>query len=48
MLYIKIEMLYIKITNVIYKFPIFAPPARPNPPMLYIKTRKFIYNHQKR
>ena len=48
MLYIKIEMLYIKITNVIYKFPIFAPPARPNLPMLYIKNGKFIYNHQKR
>ena len=48
MLYIKIEMLYIKNTNVIYKFPIFAPPARPNMSMLYIKTRKFIYNPQKR
>ena len=48
MLYIKIEMLYIKTTNVIYKFPIFAPPAWPNLPMLYIKTRKFIYNPQKR
>ena len=35
-------MLYIKIQNVIYKKPIFAPPARPKPPMLYIKIRKVI------
>ena len=33
-------MLYIKIPNVIYKNPIFAPPARQKPPMLYIKIEK--------
>ena len=40
-------MLCIKIQNVIYKNPIFAPPARPKPPMLYIKIRKVIYKFQK-
>ena len=40
-------MLYIKIQNVIYKKPIFAPPARPKSPMLYIKIRKVIYKFQK-
>ena len=40
-------MLYIKIPNVIYKFPIFAPPARPKSPMLYIKIKKVIYKFQK-
>ena len=29
-------MMYIKNGNVIYKKPIFAPPARPKPPMLYM------------
>ena len=37
-------MLYIKIQNVIYKNPIFAPPAGPKSPKLYIKTTKVIYN----
>ena len=37
-------MLYIKIQNVIYKFPIFAPPARPKPPMLYIKIKMLYIN----
>ena len=32
-------MLCIKIQNVIYKNPIFAPPARPKPPMLYMVRR---------
>ena len=40
-------MLYIKIQNVIYKNPIFAPPARLKSPMLYIKIRKVIYIFQK-
>ena len=41
-------MLYIKIQNVIYKNPIFAPPAGPKSPKLYIKTTKVIYKFQKR
>ena len=40
-------MLCIKIPNVIYKFPIFAPPARPKAPMLYIKIKKLYINFKK-
>ena len=50
MLYIKTQNViinYIKIQNVIYINPIFAPPARLKSPMLYIKIRKVIYKFQK-
>ena len=40
-------MLYIKIQNVKYKKPIFAPPAGPKSSKLYIKIRKVIYKFQK-
>ena len=40
-------MLCIKIQNVIYKKPIFAPPAGPKSSKLYIKIRKVIYKFQK-